>query len=74
VTTRLAIDALRSARAQRESYCGPWLPEPLIDDHAVDATDLVERSDSLTMAFLGVLEKPSPIERDAFPTRSRVVR
>jgi RNA polymerase sigma-70 factor (ECF subfamily) len=63
VTTRLAIDALRSARVQRESYYGPWLPEPLIDDHAVDATDPVKTSDSLTMAFRVVREELSPIER-----------
>ena len=65
VTTRLAIDELRSARARRESYAGPWLPEPLpggADDVAAEA----ETTDSLTMAFLVVLETLTPLERAAF--------
>src|SRR5262249_36787099 len=67
VTTRLAIDALRSARVQREQYFGPWLPEPLVaDDAAPDVAGEVEMADSLAMAFLLVLEKPSPVERAVF--------
>jgi RNA polymerase sigma-70 factor, ECF subfamily len=66
ITTRLAIDALRSARSRRESYFGPWLPEPLIDDHATDAAASTEMADSLAMAFLIVLEKLSPVERAVF--------
>ena len=65
ITTRLAIDELRSARARRESYAGPWLPEPLpggADDVAAGA----ETTDSLTMAFLVVLETLTPLERAAF--------
>jgi RNA polymerase sigma-70 factor (ECF subfamily) len=64
VTTRLAIDELRSARARRVSYVGPWLPEPLVvageeDDPAAHA----ELGDSLSMAFLVLLETLSPVER-----------
>jgi RNA polymerase sigma-70 factor (ECF subfamily) len=67
VTTRLAIDALRSARAQREQYFGPWLPEPLVADDATPSPESeVEMADSLTMAFLVVLEKLSPVERAVF--------
>jgi RNA polymerase sigma-70 factor (ECF subfamily) len=66
ITTRLAIDALRSARISRESYYGPWLPEPLVEGHASDSGDPVQLADSLTMAFLVVLEKLSPVERAVF--------
>jgi RNA polymerase sigma-70 factor (ECF subfamily) len=66
ITTRLAIDALRSARITRQSYYGPWLPEPLADDYATDAADRAAMADSLTMAFLVVLEKLSPVERAVF--------
>ena len=66
--TRLAIDHLRSARVQRESYVGPWLPEPLLtsDD---DIGAQMELSDSLSTAFLVVLERLSPSERAAFVLR-----
>jgi Sigma-70 region 2 len=60
VTTRLAIDELRSARNQREVYPGEWLPEPIVDD---DATRHAEMSDTLSLAFLHLLEKLSPVER-----------
>jgi RNA polymerase sigma-70 factor (ECF subfamily) len=67
VTTRLAIDHLRSGRARKESYVGEWLPEPLLtDEHSPDAARYVEDSDSLTMAFLLVLERLSPVERAVF--------
>jgi RNA polymerase sigma-70 factor, ECF subfamily len=66
VTTRLAIDALRSARARRESYVGPWLPEPLLTDQSAGPADVTERADSLSMAFLVVLERLSPVERAVF--------
>jgi RNA polymerase sigma-70 factor (ECF subfamily) len=65
VTTRLAIDELRSARARRESYVGPWLPEPL-PGGADDVAAEVETTDSVTMAFLVVLETLTPLERAAF--------
>jgi RNA polymerase sigma-70 factor, ECF subfamily len=66
VTTRLAIDELRSARARRESYFGPWLPEPLVDDRTHDVATAAESADSLTMAFLVILETLTPPERAAF--------
>jgi len=62
--TRLCIDRLRSARAEREQYIGPWLPEPLIGDAAADAG--AELSSSLSIAFLVVLEQLAPDERAAF--------
>ena len=61
VTTRLAIDHLRSARARREEYVGPWLPEPLLaDEHAPDPSEQAELADSLSLAFLVLLERFSP--------------
>ncbi|WP_460663920.1 RNA polymerase sigma factor SigJ [Kribbella swartbergensis] len=65
VTTRLAIDQLRSARRQRETYIGPWLPEPAVDEY-VDLADRAALSDSLSTAFLVVLERLSPDQRAVF--------
>jgi RNA polymerase sigma-70 factor (TIGR02957 family) len=69
VTTRLAIDALRSARTQRETYFGPWLPEPLVHEYTADVAETAETAESLTMAFLIMLEKLSPLERAVFLMR-----
>jgi RNA polymerase sigma-70 factor (ECF subfamily) len=66
--TRLSIDVLRSARVRRESYVGPWLPEPLIEDAAGPA-DEVEMADSVSQAFLVMLERLTPLERAAFLLR-----
>ena len=67
VTTRLAIDHLNSARVRKESYIGEWLPEPLLtDDNAPDAARHAEDADSLSMAFLLLLERLSPVERAVF--------
>jgi RNA polymerase sigma-70 factor, ECF subfamily len=67
VTTRLAIDHLRSARVRRESYVGQWLPEPLLtDDGKEDPALHAEQADSLSMAFLVVLERLNPVERAVF--------
>jgi RNA polymerase sigma-70 factor (ECF subfamily) len=67
VTTRLAIDHLRSARVRRESYIGQWLPEPLLtDDGKEDPAVHAEQADSLSMAFLLVLERLNPVERAVF--------
>ena len=63
ITTRVAIDHQRSARVRREAYVGPWLPEPIIADPAPDAAAHAELSDTLSMAFLVVLELLSPEER-----------
>ena len=69
ITTRLAIDHLRSARVRRESYVGTWLPEPLIGYSEPDPAELAETSDSLSMAFLVLLESLAPAERAVFLLR-----
>jgi RNA polymerase sigma-70 factor, ECF subfamily len=69
VATRLSIGVLRSARVRRETYVGPWLPEPLIDDRAGDAASHAELADSLSQAFLVMLERLTPVERAAFLLR-----
>src|SRR5215208_5499425 len=56
VVTRLAIDHLRSARVRREAYVGPWLPEPLVTDDSADPAAHAEMADSLSLAFLVLLE------------------
>jgi len=63
IVTRLAINQLKSARVQRETYVGPWLPEPLVTEHVPDSSATVELAESLSMAFLVMLERLSPIER-----------
>lgn len=69
IVTRLAIDHLRSARVRRERYVGPWLPEPLLTDDAPDPAEQAETADSLSMAFLVLLENLSPVERAVFLLR-----
>jgi RNA polymerase sigma-70 factor (ECF subfamily) len=63
LATRLAIDHLRSARVRREQYVGEWLPEPLVEDPAGDPAQRAEMLDSLSFAFLAVLERLSPEQR-----------
>ena len=65
-TTRLAISHLRSARVRRESYVGAWLPEPLLADSEPDPAERAEMADSLSMAFLVLLESLTPTERAVF--------
>ena len=67
VTTRLAIDHLRSARVARESYVGTWLPEPLLTEP--DPSEHAEMADSLSLSFLVLLETLSPVERAVFLLR-----
>jgi RNA polymerase sigma-70 factor, ECF subfamily len=69
VTTRLSIDHLKSARVRREQYVGEWLPEPLFTDTTQDAAAHAETADSLSMAFLVLLESLSPVERAVFLLR-----
>jgi RNA polymerase sigma-70 factor (TIGR02957 family) len=69
VVTRLCIDQMRSARARRESYVGEWLPEPLVDDGRSDPADNAELADSLSLAFLVLLESLTPEQRAAFVLR-----
>jgi RNA polymerase sigma-70 factor (ECF subfamily) len=63
VTTRLAIDELRSARARRESYMGEWLPEPIVTEGTDDPARHAEMADSLSVAMLVLLESLSPEQR-----------
>jgi RNA polymerase sigma-70 factor (ECF subfamily) len=62
IVTRLCIDQLGSARMQRAAYTGPWLPEPIV----MDDTSAVEQADSLSSAFLVLLEELTPPERAAY--------
>ncbi len=72
VTTRVAIDRLTSARARREVYVGPWLPEPLspgrvgTDAVGTDPSEVVGTAESLSIGFLRVLETLTPVERAVF--------
>src|SRR5215216_3337554 len=68
VTTRLAIDRLRRVKARRESYVGPWLPEPLLTGRE-DLAEGAELAESVSMAMLIVLETLSPLERAVFVLR-----
>ncbi|MFI6627246.1 RNA polymerase sigma-70 factor [Nonomuraea fuscirosea] len=67
VTSRLAIDRLRWTRSRRESYVGPWLPEPI--GTTPDAAEHAELADSVEMALMVVLETLSPLERAVFVLR-----
>jgi RNA polymerase sigma-70 factor (ECF subfamily) len=69
VVVRLCMDELRSARARREVYVGPWLPEPLVTTGRSDLTDSLVLRESLSFAFLLMLEKLSPLERAVFVLR-----
>lgn len=72
ITTRLAIDRLRQVQSRRESYVGPWLPEPLATDFAGTAPDSAERTvfaESVTLAVLVTMESLSPLERAVFVLR-----
>jgi RNA polymerase sigma-70 factor (ECF subfamily) len=68
VISRLALDALTSARARRERYVGPWLPEPLVQegDESTDPAQRADLDEDVSMAMLIVLESLSPAERSAF--------
>jgi RNA polymerase sigma-70 factor (ECF subfamily) len=69
VATRVSIDRLRSARARREQYVGTWLPEPLVVDDALEAVTEAHTADSLSLAFLVLLESLTPVERAVFLLR-----
>ena len=69
ITTRLSIDQLRSARVRRERYFGTWLPEPVLTEDEPDVAPHAETADSLSMAFLVLLESLSPVERAVFLLR-----
>lgn len=73
IVTRLCLDQLKTARVQREQYIGPWLPEPLLTDaeasETTEPSQLAEQRDTLSMAFLVLLEQLSPAERAVFLLR-----
>lgn len=69
VVTRISIDVLRSARVRRETYVGPWLPEPLLTDPYDDPARSAELADSVSMAALLLLERLTPLERAVFVLR-----
>jgi RNA polymerase sigma-70 factor, ECF subfamily len=66
VVTRLCLDRLKSAKAQREVYIGPWLPEPVFDAAGLSADAATELADDLSFALLLALDRLSPLERAAF--------
>jgi RNA polymerase sigma-70 factor (ECF subfamily) len=65
-TTRICLDVLRSARARREEYVGPWLPEPVLDTAALAPDSRTELAEDLSVALLLTLDRLSPLERAAF--------
>jgi RNA polymerase sigma-70 factor (ECF subfamily) len=69
IVTRLCIDHMRSARVKREKYTGPWLPEPIAGDTYFAPDQQVELKDSLSTAFLVMLEALNPVERAVFLLR-----
>lgn len=64
--TRLCLDALKSARARRESYVGPWLPEPVLGRHETPVDDATALAQDVSVALLLALQRLSPLERAAF--------
>src|SRR5689334_12637955 len=66
VVTRLCLDRLKSARATRETYVGPWLPEPVLTTEIEGPDTMLQRAESVTLAFLVLLEQLSPEERAVF--------
>ena len=69
IVTRLSLDRLKSARAVREEYVGPWLPEPILARPGVEPERAAERYESITLALLTLLEALSPSERAVFVLR-----
>jgi len=66
IVTRLCLDRLKSARTTREEYIGPWLPEPVLTSEVEGPDTMLQRAESVTLAFLVLLEKLSPEERAVF--------
>src|SRR5581483_7220044 len=69
IISRLCINHLQSAKVKREEYFGQWLPEPLLTGPATDFSDSLQIDESLSMAFLVLLERLNPIERAVFLLR-----
>src|SRR5204862_2168267 len=66
IVTRLCLDRLKSAKATREEYVGQWLPEPVLTSEVEGPDTMLQRAESVTLAFLVLLEKLSPEERAVF--------
>jgi RNA polymerase sigma-70 factor (TIGR02957 family) len=66
IVTRLCLDRLKSARTTRQEYIGPWLPEPVLTSEIEGPDTMLQRAESVTLAFLVLLEKLSPEERAVF--------
>src|ERR1041384_7139050 len=66
IVTRLCLDRLKSANATRETYVGEWLPEPVLTSEVEGPDTMLQRAESVTLAFLVLLEKLSPEERAVF--------
>jgi RNA polymerase sigma-70 factor (ECF subfamily) len=69
IVTRLCLDRLKTARARREQYLGPWLPEPLLTPADDDPQQVAEQHEAVTLAFLVLLEQLTPAERAVFLLR-----
>src|SRR5712671_3935063 len=69
IVSRLCINHLQTARVQREEYVGQWLPEPMVTDPASDPESALWTDESLSMAFLVLLERLTPVERAVFLLR-----
>jgi RNA polymerase sigma-70 factor (ECF subfamily) len=69
IVTRLCLDRLKSARAAREEYVGPWLPEPVLTDHRPQPEQSLALAESVTLAFMVLLETLTPEERAVFLLR-----
>lgn len=69
MVTRLAIDRLRSAVKRRETYVGPWLPEPIVSPLAGDVADVVAEAEQISLALMTAMERLNPVERAAFLLR-----
>jgi RNA polymerase sigma-70 factor, ECF subfamily len=69
IVSRLCINYLESARVQREEYVGQWLPEPLVTDPGSDPLGIIGRGESISMAFLVMLQRLTPVERAVFLLR-----
>ena len=65
-TTRICLDVLKSARARREEYVGPWLPDPVVDTDSLAPDAQTELAEDLSIALLLALDRLSPLERAAF--------
>jgi RNA polymerase sigma-70 factor, ECF subfamily len=66
IVSRLCLDRLKSAQATRETYIGPWLPEPILTSELKTPDTVLQNAESVTLAFLVLLEKLSPEERAVF--------